>query len=286
MPRRAIYCDGVHKRYGDVHALRGLDLEVAVGECFGLLGPNGAGKTTTIEILEGLMAPDDGVVEVLDTRWGGGRDRQLRGRIGVQLQDGQFTDKLTVFETIRLFRSLYPSGQTVDQVIAAMELDDKRQARMGKLSGGQRQRVALACALISAPELLFLDEPTTGLDPQARLQLWQLIERFQNGGGTVLITTHYMEEAARLCNRVAVVDHGQVIALGSPAELIRSLDADQIVTITTDAPVALAELAALPGVRASRAASARDSVPDPEAGGDSADSDAERASRCVLAVVT
>jgi ABC-2 type transport system ATP-binding protein len=227
--RPALRCTSLVKIYGDVRAVDGLDLEVRAGECFGLLGPNGAGKTTTVEILEGLTKPDGGTVEILGHAWGGGRDRELRERIGVQLQETQLGEKVTVEETVRLFRSFYKRGHTVDHVIRMVELEEKRGARVGKLSGGQKQRLAVATAMVSAPDLLFLDEPTTGLDPQARLKLWDIVEKYLSGGGTVLLTTHYMEEAARLCHRVAIMDHGRIIALGSPAELIESLGADQIV---------------------------------------------------------
>jgi len=192
----AIRCTGLVKRYGDVLAVAGLDLAVTAGECFGLLGPNGAGKTTTIEILEGLTPPDAGDVEILGLRWTGGAEtRALRERLGIQLQDTQLADKLTVEETVRLFRSFYQSSHTVDEVLALVELEEKRGAWVGKLSGGQKQRLAVACALVSRPELLFLDEPTTGLDPQSRRQLWDVIGRFRGAGGTILLTTHYMEEA-------------------------------------------------------------------------------------------
>ena len=213
--RVAARCAGLVKRYPGVVAVDGLDLEVRRGECFGLLGPNGAGKTTTVEILEGLTAPDDGVVEVLGERWGTREDRLLRERLGIQLQETQLADKLTVAETVRLFRSFYRNGRPVDEVIALVSLEEKRDARVGKLSGGQKQRLALACALVSAPELMFLDEPTTGLDPQARRHVWEVIDGFRVGGGTVILTTHYMEEAARLCDRLAIVDHGRRIALGT-----------------------------------------------------------------------
>jgi len=225
----AARCLELVKRYGDVTAVNGLDLEVRAGECFGLLGPNGAGKTTTVEILEGLTAPTSGTVEVLSRAWGAGDDNDLRQHIGVQLQETQLAEKLTVAETVRLFRSFYRRGRDVDAVIRLVALDEKRNARVGKLSGGQRQRLAVACALVSDPDLLFLDEPTTGLDPQARLKLWEVVEEFRRRGGTVILTTHYMEEAERLCDRVAIMDHGRVIALGTPAELIAALGADQIV---------------------------------------------------------
>jgi ABC-2 type transport system ATP-binding protein len=229
--RAAVRCRGLFKEYGDVTAVDGLDLEVYPGECFGLLGPNGAGKTTTVEILEGLSQQDQGEVELFELRWGSGYDQTLREWIGVQLQQTDLAEKLTVEETIALFRSFYTRGRDVDDVIQAVALEEKRKARVGNLSGGQKQRLAIACALVNNPYLLFLDEPTTGLDPQARLQLWEVIERFRKRGGTTLLTTHYMEEAARLCDRIAIMDHGRVIALGTPAELIASLGADQIIEI-------------------------------------------------------
>jgi ABC-2 type transport system ATP-binding protein len=248
---------GLVKRYGAVTAVGGLDLTVQAGECFGLLGPNGAGKTTTIEILEGLTPADAGDVVVLGQRWrGGAADRQLRERLGIQLQETKLQEKLTVEETVRLFASFYAQAHTVDEVLAFVELGEKRGAWYSKLSGGQKQRLAVACALVSKPELLFLDEPTTGLDPQSRRQLWDVIARFRAAGNTVLLTTHYMEEAERLCDRVAIMDHGVMIALGSPRDLIGSLGAEHVVeyTIAGDgAPEALdGELRALPGVRAVR----------------------------------
>ena len=211
-------------------AVAGLDLTVAAGECFGLLGPNGAGKTTTIEILEGLTPPDSGEVLILETPWReGAAGRLLRERLGIQLQETQLADKLTVTETLALFRSFYQQSHTVEEVLAFVELEEKRGARVVTLSGGQKQRLAVACALVSKPELLFLDEPTTGLDPQSRRGLWDIIRRFRAAGGTVLLTTHYMEEAERLCDRVAIMDHGKVIALGTPAELIASLGAEHVI---------------------------------------------------------
>ena len=223
---------GLRKRYADVIAVDGLDLEIRAGECFGLLGPNGAGKTTTIEICEGLTEPDEGEVLVLGRRWGD-HDRELRALLGISLQETQFSEKLTVEETIRLFRSFYPRGPSADEVIATVQLQEKRTGRVGQLSGGQRQRLALACALVGDPALLFLDEPTTGLDPQSRRQLWELIERFKADGRAILLTTHYMEEAERLCDQVAIVDHGRVIALGTPRELVASLSAEHVVELST-----------------------------------------------------
>jgi len=244
----AARCAGLVKRYEDVVAVAGVDLEVRRGECFGLLGPNGAGKTTTVEILEGLTAPDEGVVEVLGHRWGSASDRVLRERLGVQLQETQLGEKLTVEETLRLFASFFSRSRPVVEVIATVELEEKAHARVGKLSGGQKQRLALACALVSDPDVLFLDEPTTGLDPQARLRVWEVVERFRSRGGTVLLTTHYMEEAARLCDRVAIMDHGRILALDRPASLIASLGAEQIVEfrVRPDLPAEL--LGSLPAV--------------------------------------
>jgi ABC-2 type transport system ATP-binding protein len=224
----AVRCDALTKRYGDVVAVNGLSLHVRRGECFGLLGPNGAGKTTTIEILEGLLAPDAGEVDVLGLRWGTD-DRELRQRLGVQLQETQLAEKLSVEETLRLFRSFYHRGRTIDELLQIVELESKRKSWVGKLSGGQKQRLAVACALAGDPDLLFLDEPTTGLDPQSRRQLWELLRRFREQGGTVLLTTHYMDEAETLCDRVAIVDEGRVIALGTPHELIGLLGAPKVV---------------------------------------------------------
>src|SRR5215471_14499484 len=229
----AISCRGLKKHYDDVKAVDGLDLEVSPGECFGLLGPNGAGKTTTIEILEGLTRPDAGEVTILGRHWGS-HERELRARIGISLQETRFHDRLTVFETLELFRALYPTGRDPERLLADMSLEEKRDARVGKLSGGQRQRLAVACALAGDPEVLFLDEPTTGLDPQSRLQLWERVAAYKAAGRTVLLTTHYMEEAERLCDRVAVVDHGRIIALGSPAELIAGLHAPHIIEFSTE----------------------------------------------------
>src|SRR5215471_12702978 len=250
--RAALRCNALVKKYGDVTAVDGLDLEVRAGECFGLLGPNGAGKTTTVEIFEGLTDADGGDVELLGMRWGAGDDQEMRERIGVALQQTELADKLSVEETVRLFRSFYARGGDVDHIIRLVSLEEKRSARVGKLSGGQKQRLAVACALVGAPDLLFLDEPTTGLDPQARLQLWGVIEKFRASWGTVMLTTHYMEEAARLCDRVAILDHGRVIALGSPQELVESLGADQVVEFTVKGEFQDYNLARLPGVRAVR----------------------------------
>jgi ABC-2 type transport system ATP-binding protein len=227
----ALRCESLRKRYGDVVAVDDLSLHVHRGECFGLLGPNGAGKTTTIEILEGLLTPDGGDVEVLGSRWST-HARELRQRLGVQLQETQLNEKLTVEETLRLFRSFYSRGRAIEELLALVGLESKRSSRVGKLSGGQKQRLSLACALAGNPDLLFLDEPTTGLDPQSRRQLWDTLRRYRTDGGTILLTTHYMDEAEQLCDRVAIVDHGRVIALGTPAELIASLVEPQTVVRT------------------------------------------------------
>ncbi len=220
----ALQVKSLRKSYGDVIAVDGLDLEMKTGECFGLIGPNGAGKTTTIEICEGLLERDSGDVEILGMTWESDAGR-LREKLGISLQDTQLSEKLTVAETLRLFRSFYKRCREVNDVVAAVQLEEKRDARVGSLSGGQKQRLAIACALVGDPDLIFLDEPTTGLDPQSRRQLWSLIEEFKATGRSILLTTHYMDEAEKLCDRVAIVDHGRVIALGSPAELIESIGA-------------------------------------------------------------
>ena len=246
--RLAARCAGLVKRYDDVVAVAGVDLELLRGECFGLLGPNGAGKTTTVEILEGLTEPDEGIVEVLGCHWGSASDHALRERLGVQLQETQLGEKLTVEETLRLFASFFSRSRPLSEVIATVELEEKAHARVGKLSGGQKQRLALACALVSDPDVLFVDEPTTGLDPQARLKVWEVVERFRSRGGTVLLTTHYMEEAARLCDRVAIMDHGRILALDRPKVLVASLGAEQIVEFRVRPDLSLDVLAGLVGV--------------------------------------
>ena len=242
----AVACRGLKKYYADVKAVDGLDLFIDNGECFGLLGPNGAGKTTTIEILEGLTKPDAGDVEVLGLTWNR-NERDLRERIGISLQETQLSEKLTVHETVHLFRSFYRSGPNPDEVIRDLSLDEKSNSRVGKPSGGQKQRLAVACALVGNPDILFLDEPTTGLDPQSRLQLWEVVARFRAKGGTVLLTTHYMEEAERLCDHVAIVDHGHLIALGTPQELIARLEARNIIEFSSEPPLPEETLRDLPG---------------------------------------
>jgi len=247
----ALRCEQLVKKYGDLTAVDGLDLEVDTGECFGLLGPNGAGKTTTVEILEGLNEATAGRVEVLGMRWD--RDeRALRQRLGVSLQETHLPDKLTVEENLRMFRSFYLQGRPLEEVLDMVGLSDKRTAWTERLSGGQKQRLAVACALVSDPELLFLDEPTTGLDPQSRRQLWDVVLGFKSRGRTVLLTTHYMDEAERLCDRVAIVDKGKVIAMGTPRELIASLGAQQVVEFSTEQPLAPDGWGGLPSVRSAR----------------------------------
>jgi ABC-2 type transport system ATP-binding protein len=230
--RPALLLRQLRKAYADVAAVDGIDLEVAKGECFGLLGPNGAGKTTTIEICEGLTDPDSGTVELLGLGWRSDA-AELRQRIGLQLQETQFPEKATVEETIRLFRSFFHKGISVDESIRTGQLEEKRKSRVGGLSGGQKQRLAMACALVGDPELLFLDEPTTGLDPQARRHLWDLVDELKKAGRTIILTTHYMDEAERLCDRVAIMDHGKIIALGTPAQLIASVGGEHIVEFAT-----------------------------------------------------
>jgi ABC-2 type transport system ATP-binding protein len=256
----ALYIRGLKKHFADVRAVDGIDLEVASGECFGLLGPNGAGKTTTIEICEGLTAPEEGTVELLGLNWRTGAN-ELRQRIGIQLQETQFPEKLTVEEVLRLFRSFFRHGMSVDEAIRTSQLEEKRRARVGGLSGGQKQRLAMATALVGDPELLFLDEPTTGLDPQARRHLWDLVEELKRAGRTIILTTHYMEEAERLCDRVAIMDHGKVIALGTPKELIATVGGEDIVEFAVgqspsaaqaSSPSVPAVLAAIPGVQSHR----------------------------------
>jgi len=225
----AIQCRDLRKTYdGKVEAVRGLNLEIETGECFGLLGPNGAGKTTTIEILEGLLEPTSGQVTILGRSWQE-NPRELREWLGISLQETRLSEKLSVRETIELFASFYSHPRPSSEVLDEMQLGEKADAWVGKLSGGQRQRLAVATALVGNPKVLFLDEPTTGLDPQSRRQLWDIVRAFQRNGGTVLLTTHYMDEAERLCDRLAIVDHGQIIAEGTPTDLINRLGGHHVV---------------------------------------------------------
>jgi ABC-2 type transport system ATP-binding protein len=253
----AILCEQLVKRYPGkppVEAVRGLNLEVAQGECFGLLGPNGAGKTTTLEIMEGLLDATSGEVQILGYRWGR-ESEAIRQRIGISLQETRLADKLTVRETVTLFRSFYPTGITPDEAIGRVSLEEKADTWVSKLSGGQKQRLAVGCAVVGEPQLLFLDEPTTGLDPRSRRQLWDVIHSFRATGRTVMLTTHYMDEAERLCDRVAIVDQGKVIALGTPAELIAQLGGEHILDFSLteqSPPLDEAELNQLPSVRSVR----------------------------------
>jgi ABC-2 type transport system ATP-binding protein len=252
----AILCTELYKRYParpPVDAVNGLNLRVGTGECFGLLGPNGAGKTTTIEILEGLLPFDSGTVEILGRNWGR-HDDDIKQRIGISLQETRLPEKLTVREVLTLFRSFYRQGLSPDAVMRQVSLEEKAKTWTKKLSGGQRQRLAVACALVGDPELVFLDEPTTGLDPSSRRQLWELIRGFRARGRTVLLTTHYMDEAERLCDRVAIVDRGRLIACDTPHQLIASLGGEHVVEFSLVEPngfVAAAAnvLGSLPAVR-------------------------------------
>jgi ABC-2 type transport system ATP-binding protein len=242
-----IYARHLVKRYGDLVAVNDIEINAPAGSCLGLLGPNGAGKTTSIEVLEGLLAPDQGEVRVLGLTWKeDGRD--IRERIGVQLQETRLPDKLTPFETLRLFRSLYKEGHSPDEVLGTVGLTEKRDVRNVNLSGGQRQRLAVGCALVSRPEVLFLDEPTTGLDPQGRRRVWEIVESFQEQGGTVLLTTHYMDEAERLADDLVILDHGKVIASGSPRAIIQSLGAEGIISFALAGGVDSLDYSTLPGV--------------------------------------
>ena len=250
----AIRCRDLKKTYdGKVEAVRGLDLSIQPGECFGLLGPNGAGKTTTIEILEGLLEPTSGEVEILGMTWPG-HERELREWLGISLQETRLSEKLTVRETIELFASFYHHPASVDNVLEEMSLTEKSSARVGTLSGGQRQRLAVATALVGNPKILFLDEPTTGLDPQSRRQLWEIVRQFQQRRGTVLLTTHYMDEAERLCDRLAIIDQGRTIAEGTPAELIAGLSGHHVVEFAVHGGNGAGDefWARLPGVQAVR----------------------------------
>ena len=235
----AVVCRGLRKVYDGKHglfrkpspsvvAVDGLDLVIQRGECFGLLGPNGSGKTTTVEMLEGLLTPTAGEIQLLGLQWSTA-GRALRERVGVALQETHLPEKLMVEELLELFRSFYRTPRPMADLLADVELEEKRRAWVGKLSGGQRQRLAIACALVGEPEVLFLDEPTTGLDPQSRRQVWGLVAGYRARGGTVVLTTHYMEEAERLCDRVAVVDHGKLVRVGSPSELIAALPGDHVI---------------------------------------------------------
>ncbi len=237
-----IQVSDIHKRYGDVTAVDGVTFEVQAGEFFGILGPNGAGKTTCLEIIEGLREPDKGTVSVFGTSpWP--RNKGLLTRIGVQLQASSFFERLTAREQIRMFASLYGvSADRADEMLATVGLTDKADSRTEKLSGGQMQRLSIACALVHDPELVFLDEPTAALDPQARRNLWDLLRQINDAGRTVVLTTHYMDEAEALCDRVAIMDRGKILELGPPATLVRGLQAPTRISVESGLlPVADAE---------------------------------------------
>jgi ABC-2 type transport system ATP-binding protein len=249
VPSTIIDCNNLVVKFGKFTAVAGLNLQIFRGECFGLLGPNGAGKTTTVEVLEGFLVPTSGEVKVFDQKWRKGNDRAIRERLGVLLQETHLIEILTVIEILELFRSFYHQGHDPEAIITLVGLEDKRSQRVGKLSGGQRQRLALGCSLIGAPELLFLDEPTTGLDPQARLRVWEVVKDFIAGGGTVVVTTHYMEEAAHLCDRIAIIDHGKLLALDTPRNLIHSLGAQRVIEIEVEQQTALSVFEHLPSIK-------------------------------------
>jgi ABC-2 type transport system ATP-binding protein len=238
---------GLVKRYGDLVAVDGIDFEVARGEVFGLLGPNGAGKTTTVEILEGLRKPDAGQTTVLGIDVANGAD-DLKPRIGVSLQTAALYPKLTVAELIDLFRSFYPRARPRDELIDLLELGERRNAQSQVLSGGQRQRLGVALALVNDPELIFLDEPTTGLDPAARRSLWDIVSGLRDEGKSVLLTTHYMEEAEVLCDRLAIMDHGRILELGTVDELVSKRFKERAVRLDATDQLADADLAGLPAV--------------------------------------
>jgi len=228
-----IQVEGLRKVYGATVAVEDVSFEVKEGEIFGMVGPNGAGKTTTIECLEGLRKPDAGTVRVL------GLDPQREGqnlclRTGMQLQESNLPDRMRVWEALDLYASFYPKAADWKELLARLGLEEKRNAPFSKLSGGQKQRLFIALALLPDPQLVFLDELTTGLDPQARHAIWDLVRDVRAKGKTVMLTTHFMEEAERLCDRVAILDHGRIVALDTPTALIRSLGAEERVTFNLD----------------------------------------------------
>ena len=221
-PENIIQVHDLRKSYGDLKAVDGISFGVSAGEVFGILGPNGAGKTTTVEILEGMRAPDSGIAVVngIDVQ----KDpRAVKKIIGIQLQSSAFFDRLSLVEILDLMASLYHRRIDALVLLRDVELDDRADALFKELSGGQKQRFSVASTLVNDPILLFLDEPTTGLDPQARRHMWELVQRFKSEGRTVLLTTHYMEEAEELCDRVAIMDHGKIVAMDRPAALVDSL---------------------------------------------------------------
>jgi ABC-2 type transport system ATP-binding protein len=246
-----VHVDNIRKTYGKTIAISDVSFEVEQGEIFGLIGPNGAGKTTTMECVEGLRRPDRGTIAVLGLD--PARDvYRLQDRIGVQLQEAQLQKRIKVREAVDLWASLYPRSVDPGALLEQLGLTDKRNAWFMTLSGGQKQRLFIALALINDPEVVFLDELTTGLDPQARRAIWDLVRGIRQRGKTVFMTTHLMEEAERLCDRVAVIDHGRIVDIGSPASLVRRHCPERTVVVTTTHPAAEASFAALPGVRVER----------------------------------
>ena len=245
--KAVVRVEELRKVYGPVVAVDNVSFEVYKGEIFGMVGPNGAGKTTTIECIEGLRQPDGGKIEVLE--FSPQRDGYaLRERIGVQLQTSVLQDHIKVWEALDLFASFYPHSTDWETLLKQLGLAERRNAYFAKLSGGQKQRVFVALALVSDPELVFLDELTTGLDPRARRAIWDLVRDIRKGGKTVFLTTHFMEEAERLCDRVAIIDRGRIVALDSPENLIRSLDAESRVVFTVEGAFEHKLLSSLDGV--------------------------------------
>ena len=243
----AVEVKALAKCYGQLKAVDGISFAVGAGEIFGMVGPNGAGKTTTIECLEGMRSPDSGEIRVLglDPRTDG---RELRERIGVQLQQSSLPDDMKVWEALDLFSSYYRKPAPWQPLLDRLEITDKRNVRFSKLSGGQKQRLFIALALVNDPELVFLDELTTGLDPHARRSMWDLVRSIRERGKTVFLTTHYMEEAEHLCDRVLVIDHGRIVALDSPANLVRGLESEIRILFTAGPGFDPASLEGLPGV--------------------------------------
>jgi ABC-2 type transport system ATP-binding protein len=246
--RPAIEVRGLVKRFQDVVAVSGLDLTVARGECVGLLGPNGAGKTTTVEILEGLQEPTAGTVRLLGLEWAT-HAAEIRARIGMALQETRFHGRTTTEETVQLFRSFYPAGRrlTVDEALRRVDLGEHRRTAVMKLSGGQRQRLALAVALVGDPDIVLLDEPTTGLDPQSRRALWAVLRELRSRHRTLVLTTHYMDEAEALCDRIVIIDRGRIVAEGSPSELISTIGGDEVIEMTATGPLPGGLLEQIPG---------------------------------------
>jgi ABC-2 type transport system ATP-binding protein len=247
----AVVVEDLVKSYAGARAVDGISFSVETGEVFGMLGPNGAGKSTTVEIIEGLRDADSGRVEVLgmDIRR---QSREVKERIGVSLQSTNLTPNLTAFELLELFGTFYAKSQPPDDLLARLGLEEKRNARVQTLSGGQQHRLAVALALVNDPDLIFLDEPTTGLDPQARRSLWDVVQSMKQAGKTVFLTTHYMEEAEFLCDRIAIMDHGRILALDTPEALVRAEFTERAIQFTAPEGAMAEEFTDLPGV--SRAA--------------------------------